>query len=294
MDGLQGYKAFIRAIEIGSFSAVGREQGISQSTVSKQIASLEATLGVQLFARTTRKVRPTAEALRLYPHVRQLLDALGGMKLPQDGKQDKASGILRMSMPSSFGRKCIMPLLPDFLEQHPQVVDIRFTNLLVDLVEEGLELAIHIGNLPPSTLMARSLGIAQPKLVATPAYLSRRGRPESPVELTAHNCIAYASTTKHSRWEFESEQGRQVVDVSGSVRADDLDAVYDAVLANLGIAQVPDWVIGSDILNGRVEWLLQDYYSVPQPIKFIYPQTRFLSSRARCFIDFVVERLKRY
>lgn len=293
MDGLQGYKVFARAMEVGSFSGVAREIGVSQSAVSKQIANLESELGAQLFSRTTRKLRPTDEAVRLYPHVRQLIDALGGMKAPSsDERTLKVSGTLKVSMPYSFGRRCIMPLVAAFQAHHPQVIfDIRFSNQMVDLVEEGLELGIHIGNLPPSTMMARSLGIAQHRLVATPAYLALHGRPDSPVELSEHKCILHTALPQPSRWEFESELGRQVVSVTGSVKVNDIDGVYDAVCAGQGVAQVPDWVIGPDLASGRVEWLLQEFYLAPQPIRFVYPQTRFLSPRARSFIDFVVEQL---
>lgn len=293
MDGLQGYRVFARAMEIGSFSGVAKEQGISQSAVSKQIASLEKELGIQLFSRTTRKLHPTEEATRLYPHVSQFLDAVGGTRSHvHDERHIKATGTLRMSMPNSFGRQCIMPLLPDFLELHPHVTfDIRFTNLAVDLVEEGLELGIHIGTLPASTMMARSLGIAQHRLVATPRYLATHGRPDAPTELNEHRCIVQTGAVQANRWEFESEQGRQVVTVSGAIRANDIGAVYDAVLSHQGIAQVPDWIVADDLNAGRIEWLLQDFYLAPLPIRFVYPQTRFLSTRARCFIDFVVARL---
>lgn len=293
MANLQGYRAFVRTIEIGSFSGVGRELGISQSAVSKQIASLEADLGVQLFARTTRKVRPTDEALLLYPHVRQLMETLIGLKpTPLDGIELKASGTLRVALPSSFGRKCIMPLVPAFLAANPRLLlDIHLTNTMVDLIEEGVELAIHIGELPPSTLVARSLRSATHKLVATPAYLARQGRPDTPAALAEHNCLVLTGGASRKRWEFDSESGHQIIEVAGAVRANDVDAVYDAVLNDLGIAQIPDWVIGGDIAHGRVEWLLQDYFIAAQPIRFIYPQTRFLSLRARRFLDFMVEHL---
>lgn len=293
MDGLQNYRSFVRVIEVGSFSAVAKEQGVSQSTVSKHIASLEAAIGTQLFARTTRKLRPTDEALSLYPHVRQFVDALESVMPSKLHEQHQiASGLLRISMPGSFGRNCVLPLLPLFLEEHPQVsLDVHFDEQLVDLVEEGFELRIHVGQLPATTLVARPLGMEQYKLVATPDYLARHGRPEVPHELSAHQCIAYSGSGAR-RWEFDSEHGRQVVDVPGAVSMNDSDAIYDFVLAGLGIALLPQWLVNQDINAGRVEWLLSDYYPSPKPINFIYPQTRFLSSRARSFIDCMLKLTK--
>ncbi|MBA9945192.1 MULTISPECIES: LysR family transcriptional regulator [Burkholderia] len=295
MDNLQNLQAFLRTIEMGNFSAVGRDQGISQSAVSKQIASLEATLGIQLFRRTTRKLSPTDEALQLYPHVRQLLDAVDVVKsevhgLPAEG----IGGTLRITMPSSFGRNVVMPLLPQFLERHPRlVIDIAFAENMLDLVEEGMELGIRVGELPPSTLIARALGVVQQRLVATPRYLSLHGRPESPIDLADHSCIAYGGAVRFSRWEFESEHGRQAVDISGAIRVNDIDAIYDAMLADLGVAVVPEWKANEDVTAGRVESLMPEYYPMPLNINIVYPQTRFLSQRARSFIDFLVGCLKR-
>lgn len=293
MDGLQSYRTFMRVIEVGSFSAVARELGVSQSTVSKHIASFEATIGTQLFARTTRKLRPTDEALKLYPHVRQFVDALeASMPSKRAEHREKASGLLRVSMPVSFGRKCVVPLLPAFMAEHPEVsLDVQFGDQLVDLVEEGFELRIHIGQLPASTLVARPLGTEQYKVVATPAYVARHGRPEVPHDLVEHNCICQTRANAR-RWEFDSEHGRQVVDVPGVVNMNDSDAIYDFVLSGLGVAQLPHWLVNDDIQSGRVDWLLADYYPVPQPINFIYPQTRFLSFRARCFIDSLLKLTK--
>lgn len=288
MDALQSYSAFVRSFEAGSFSAVAREMGTSQSAVSKQIAALEQSLGVQLFARTTRRLQPTVEALQLYEHVRQLLDAVESLRTAS-GREAKARGTLRMTIPSSYGRRQICPRLPRFLERFPEVrLDILLTDQVVDLVEEGLELGIRIGNLASSTLMARPIGIIDQLLVASPEYLSRQGVPESPTDLADHPCILYGSGSRWSRWEFESETGRHAVEVSGPARVNDPEAMHELVCAHQGIALIPDWAVGDDIKTGRVRWLLQDYYPIPQPVSVVYPQTRFLSQRARSFIDFIL------
>ena len=288
MDALQSYTAFVRSFEAGSFSAVAREMGTSQSAVSKQIAALENSLGIQLFSRTTRRLQPTAEALQLYEHVRQLLDAMDALK-SASGRQAVASGTLRLTLPSSFAKRRIIPLLPGFLEKFPQVkLDIVLTDQVLDLVEEGLELGVRIGNLAPSTLMARPMGVIDQVLVASPQYLKKHGTPESPLDLSNHSCVLYSGGIRWTRWEFESETGRHAVEVSGPVRVNDPQAMFELVCAHQGIALVPDWVISDEIKSGRVQWLMQDFYPIPQPVNFVYPHTRFLSQRARSFIDYIL------
>ena len=287
MDSLQAYAAFVRTFEAGSFSAVARELGTTQSAVSKQIASLERSLGVQLFARTTRRLQPTAEALQLYEHVRQLLDAIEGVRAGERGA--KLTGTLRVSAPSAYGRRRICPLVPEFLRQHPSVrLEIVLTDQDSDLIGEGFELGVRIGELPASTLMARPIDSIEYLLVATPQYLERHGIPESPIELANHACLALAGSGRFTRWEFESENGRHAVEVSGPVQVNDPDAVYALVCAHQGIALLPRWVLGDDLECGELRWLMPDHYPLSQRVSVVYPKTRFLSQRARRFIDFLV------
>lgn len=292
MDVTKAYSAFVRAIEAGSFSAVAKEMDMTGSAVSKTIAGLESSLGIQLFTRTTRKLHPTDEALQLYENVRQLLDTVDSIR--SSGRATQAAGptgVLRVSMPHSFGRRRVMPLMPRFLARYPQLkLDVLMTEEPLDLVEQGLELGIRIGALPPSTLIARSIGILEQTLVASSTYVRQHGAPETPEDLADHSCITY---TGESKWSFESEHGRQIVEVTGGLRVNDADAIYDAVLSNLGIAQVPDWLVPKDLAKGRIQHILPEFYPIPQSISITYPQTRFLSPRARKFIDFLVEELKK-
>ena len=294
MDNIQLLTAFVRAIEVGSFSAVARELNVSQSTISKQVALLETSLGVQLFARTTRRLNPTPEAQQLYEHIRQLLDALEMVRSASRTQQASPNGTLRITMPTSFGRTRIVPLLPEFLAQYPLVsLDVVLSDKLTDLVEEGFELAIRIGDLPSSSMIARSIGVLDLVVVGTPGYFARTGKPGLPADLTGHNVIVCTATSAVNRWEFESESGRQVVDIAGAIRSNDLDAVYALARMGTGIAAVPDWMAADDLASGAVEAILDDFYLIPLPINIVYPHTRFLSSRARCFIDFAIQALRR-
>lgn len=287
MDSTKAYQVFVRAVEVGSFSAVAREMGTTQSSISKIIASLESSLGVQLFARTTRKLHPTDEALQLYEHARQLLDTVDTLtSASRKTQKAEASGLLRLTIPHSYGRRRLMPLLARFIERYPKVkLDIVMKDDIVDLIGEGLELGVRIGTLPSNTLIARSLGIVEYTTVATARYLERHGRPESPLDLAQHGCIVSGI---HNRWHFESEHGRHSVEVSGPIRINDAESILQAVQADLGIAQIPDWIIRSDFAAHGLVPLLDDYYPIPQPVSIVYPQTRFLTQRARSLIDFLV------
>lgn len=288
MDPLQAYSAFIRTFEAGSFSAVAREMGTTQSAVSKQIAALEKSLAVQLFSRTTRRLQPTAEALRLYEHVRQLLDAVESLRTTT-GRDTRVRGTLRVALPNAYGRHRICPLVPAFLAAHPELrLELALTDHDVDLVSEGFELGIRIGDLPPSTLTARQIDIVDQALVASPAYLSRRGSPESPVELTDHECLVPGDGARPSRWEFESEHGRQVVDVSGRLQVNDADAVLSLTRAGQGIALLPSWLVEDDCRSATLQRLLPEFYPPTQRVSVVYPKTRFLTLRARAFIDYLL------
>lgn len=292
MDPTQSFSAFVRCFEAGSFSAVAREMGVSQSSVSKQIASLEANLGVQLFARTTRRLQPTAEALDLYDHVRHLLDSIETLRSAR-GQRATASGTLKVTMPSAYGRQQICPKLPGFIEQNPLVnVEVMLTDTVVNLVEEGFELAIRVGPLSASTLMARPLGTVDQVLVATPDYLAEHRAPESPTDLAEHRCLIYGGASQPSRWEFESDMGRHVANVAGPFRVNDHEVLYDLVSNHQGIGLIPDWMADDPVTDGRLISLLPDYYPIPLPVNIVYPQTRFISLRARQFIDYMVAACK--
>jgi DNA-binding transcriptional LysR family regulator len=292
MPSLLAYTAFARAYELGSFSAVGRELGLTQSTISKHIASIEAELKVQLFARTTRKLNPTHEAARLYEGVQHLLEAADAIHSSIGGARTEPSGLLRVSLPDSYGRAILMPIVSRFLAAYPRLrLDVRLTDQPVNLIEEGVELSVRIGDLPSSTLVARSIGIVEHLIVATPQYLATHGTPRHPTDLQQHNCIVYTGFAKANRWVFDSEQGRQTIEVPSTLGVNSADAMYGAVLEHVGIARVPQWVMANDLASGRVRKLLPDDYPTPLPISIVYPHTRVLSSRARAFLEFLIEEL---
>lgn len=298
MPSLVAYTAFARAYELGSFSAVGRELGLTQSSISKHIASLEAELGVQLFARTTRKLSPTHDAATLYEGVQHLLDVLDSIHSSLDKGRTEPAGLLRIALPDTYGRTVVLPKLSRFVERFPKIrLDVRLTRLsehVVNLVAEGVELGIQIGELDSNTMVARLLGRSEHSLVAAPGYLSKFGAPRYPTDLINHNCVVYTGLAHGGRWVFESEHGgRQVIDVRGNFTVNSIDAAYRLVLDGIGIARIPVWMLGDDVAQGRVRVLLPDDFLVPMPINIIYLQTRVLSLRARHLIDFLLDELRR-
>jgi len=295
MDRIDCLRAFVRAMEGGSFSAAAKELGLGQPAISKRIALLEEEFGSQLFMRTTRKLTPTREAHRVYELARQVLSAFETARASIKDEPARPSGTLRISLPSSFGRHYMMPIVKEYVSAFPEVkVDLRFSEQTINLVEEGVELALRIGRLESGSLMARRIGTVRRYLVATPGYFRKWPRPHTPDDLTQHHCIVYSRLAPASQWTFESEHGRHVVAVSGSVIVDDADAMREAVLEHLGIAIVPAWSASQSLGRGDMEVVLPDYSVAAMPLHAVYPETHWMSLRARSFLDFVVARADRF
>jgi DNA-binding transcriptional LysR family regulator len=227
--------------------------------------------------------------VRLYPAVRQLLDALEHVEAGGRRTIDTPSGLLRVAAPESFGRAEIVPRLGRYLARHPKLrIELRLTDATVDLVEKGAELGIRIGALVQNTLVARRVGTARHRVVAGRGYLASRRAPLVPQELAEHDCIVYTGFARPAQWAFDSEFGHHVVELTPRLSLDSADAIAEAVRADLGIAMVPGWLLGAEIEEGRVAVLLDDYYPPALPIHIVYPETRWLSLRARSFIDFLI------
>lgn len=295
MDRIDCFRAFVRALEGGSFSAAAKELGIGQPAVSKRIALLESEFETQLFLRTTRKLTPTPEARRIYDLARQILGSFDLARARVAEASPRPTGTLRVSVPSSFGRRYLMPIIAEYVRSYPEVcLDVRFTEHYVNLVEEGIELALRIGNLRPSTLVTRRLGTVQRYLVATPTYLRGRPTPRTPDDLNAHQCIVYSRSPTANMWAFESEHGRHVASVNGPVLVDDADAMEQAVMQHLGIAVLPEWSAIGGIRSGQLENVLSDYSLATLPLHAVYPDMHWMSPRARSFLDLLIKRADQF
>jgi DNA-binding transcriptional LysR family regulator len=294
MDRIGSLELFARVAEIGNFTAVGRERGISQSSVSRKISELEAWLGVQLFLRTTRQVRMTDAGAELYERCTGLLSEFQDIESSIGNLARNPSGNLRINAPSEFGRQHVVPYVMDFLADHPEIsIDLDLQDRHVDMIEEGVDLAIRIGNLRDQSNVAKKLGRDFRHLVAAPAYLEEHGTPNSPHDLIQHQCIIYTNRTTPERWQFGGQNGAEDVTVSGRVRANSGEVMRAAVLKGNGIAILGHYAVKDDIALGRMSPLLLDYPIEPLNIQIVYAPTRHLPMKARAFIDYFAACLKR-
>jgi DNA-binding transcriptional LysR family regulator len=278
-------QCFVRAVETGSFSAVARELGIGQPNVSRHIASLEEHLGVRLMHRTTRKLALTPEGERYYADIRRALDAIDEAESVARG-DDVPRGLLRVACSVLLAHRFIQPLVPRFLEKYPGIeLQLLISDEYVDLVGEGVDFAVRAGTLKSSSLRARRVGTSERACVATASYLSRHPEPKTPGDLLQHDCILYTYLASGNVWTLGDEQ----IAVRGRYRVNSYEAVRAAVLADLGIGYIPEWMFEQELRDGTVKGLLADYPAPPGEVHLIYPAKRLVPRRASLFMDAVAE-----
>jgi LysR family transcriptional regulator for bpeEF and oprC len=292
MDRLEAMRAFQRVVETGSFSAVARERGVAQPTISKQILALEAHLGAQLLNRTSRSLNLTEAGQEFYEATSKLLAELDAAESRIGRRQAAPSGVLRVTLSAAFGRMHVIPLLPAFFIRYPEVsVDIVVSDRFLDLVEDGLDLAIRIGNLEDSSLIARRIGYSRRHTLASQGYLDRCGAPVGPTDLVHHECIAFVFQGAAQEWRFEGPDGAVSVRPLGRVRANDAENIREAVLSGLGIAHAPAWLFDKEIASGDVNVLLEGWRPPAEPINALHLATRRPSTKIRVFVDFLANAL---
>jgi len=275
--------SFTRAVETGSFSAVARELRIGQPNVSRHIAALEEYLGTRLLHRSTRRLTLTPEGQRYYGEARRVLDAIAEAESTARG-EETPSGLLRVACPTALGRTHVLPQLKTLLGRYPQMdVDLQIGDRFSDLIEEGIDLAIRIGELRDSTLQARRIGTAERVCVASPAYLARHGAPATPADLQQHSCIVYSLAYSGNRWPFRTTE----IEVSGRLRVNSPDGIHGAAVDGLGVAYAPVWLFQKELRSGALQALLLQEMGPPTPINLVYPTRRLLPRRARVFMDFI-------
>lgn len=287
MDRLYQMRIYTRVVETGSFSAVARELGTIQPTISKQLTALEEHLGVRLLNRTTRQLSPTEAGQKYYERCRRILDEIADVEGSLSELQTRPTGLLRVHTPVAFGQLYMLPLIFRFRRLYPGLaVDLLLSDRYVDLVQEGVDAALRFGHLASSQLVARPVGAVERVCVASPAYLRARGTPRSPADLSSHNCITYTYLFSNE-WEFAGPQGPTAVRVGGDFRANSALAIRAAALESIGIAHMPGVFVREDIEAGRLIRVLADYGPPPVEMHVVYPSARFLSGKVRTFLDFV-------
>ncbi len=280
-------KLFVRIVESGSFSAVARELGMIQPTVSKQMTFLEEKLGVRLLNRTTRRLSLTEAGREYYERCQRILDEVQEMETEVAGLQNRPTGTLRVSTPVAFGHQHMMTLLLDFQRKYPGLaIELSLDDRYVDLVQEGIDVAIRFGELADSQLVARHVGSSARVCVASPAYLAARGVPKEPADLSQHNCITYTHLFS-SEWPFEGPDGPLSVKVTGDFRANSGMTIRAAALGGVGIASIPAFLVREDIESGQLVQVLTRFAPPPLRISAVYPSARLLSRKVKLFVEFM-------
>ncbi len=291
MDRIDALRTFIRVIESGSFSQAANDLRIGQPAISKRIALLESEFGCRLFVRSTRRVRPTPEGDRVHKLAKEVVALYESAGSSTRASLPNPSGTLRLTVPTSFGRFFFDKMFGEYARRYPEVrLDVRFTEQFVDLVETGTEIAIRIGMLNSSSLVARRVGTVKRMLVAAPTLLARHPAPRFPDHLRAMPCVTYSRLSPQNQWTFESETGRYVVDIIPAMACDDADVMTQATLEGLGVAVLPSWCAVEHLASGRLVHLLPEYAVPSLPMHLVYPDPQWMSHRARLFRDLIIER----
>ncbi|QIE54780.1 LysR family transcriptional regulator [Pikeienuella piscinae] len=294
MDRLTEMEAFTRVVELGGFTGAAKKLGLSKSAISKHVASLESRLGARLLNRTTRRVSPTEIGLVYFDKAQAVLAAAREADAMATAMQGAPTGELKISAPLSFGLRHIAPALANFLALYPNVsARLQLDDRRVELVAEGFDLAIRIGEMPDSSLKARRLAETEMNLVAAPAYLERKGEPTSVDELSDHELLHYTNLSSGNSWKLRSASGvERPVRIGGRLSVNNGDALACAALDGLGIALSPHFIVAEHLASGRLVEIMRRHRPEPVGIYAVYPSGRFLQPKLRVFIDHLAGTLK--
>ena len=291
MHRFQELRAFVAVVETGSFTAAAERLDSAKSAVSRRVSALEDRLGVQLLRRTTRRLNLTDTGQSFYEHSARILADLDEAEAAVLQEHGELRGTLRIALPLSFSVRHMSQPVAEFSRQHPRV-DFEFdlNDRRVDLVQEGMDLALRIGRLSDSTLIARRLFDVRAVACASPAYIEKHGAPESPQDLATHRCLVYSNIPDPDRWQYIDAEGvRHSIDVNASMSASSGDFLREAAVQGMGIALQPTFIAGEKICSGELVPVLRDFEWPVAPAYAVYPPTRHLSYRVRAFIDFLAD-----
>lgn len=295
MDRFENMNTFISVVEAGGISAAATRMNIAKSVISRRLKELEAHLGVELFHRTTRRMNLTDSGHTFYQQSVRILADLIEAEHATSRFHGALKGNLKVALPLSFGLMHLGPAINAFLEAHPEIrFDLDFNDRQVDLLAEGFDLAIRIANLPDSSLIARRIVPINITLCASPTYLDRNGKPNSPTALTHHQCLAYNLTSNYEYWNLYDVEGQVTrIKITPYLKASNGEFLRDAAVDGLGIALIPTFIVYKEIESGALVPILDRYCYSSLAVYAIYPQTRHLSQRVRVFIDFLIKRFEK-
>jgi LysR family transcriptional regulator, regulator for bpeEF and oprC len=295
MHDLRTLAIFVKVAERLSFVRAAVDLGITQSGVSNAISRLEDQIGTRLLARTTRRVTLTEHGAAFFERCRQALAEIEEAELVLKDAQLKPSGNLRIDMPVSFGRLKVLPLLGSFQAQYPDIkLRVTFNNRYIDLVEDGVDVSVRLGQLADSSLIARRVGGTQFSVVGAPSYFAKHGKPKRIDDLAAHDCLAftYLETRLARPWRFIEAGAANTFTPQGTMSFSDGGAVCDAAVAGYGLAQLQGYFADALIASGALVAVLEKFQPELEPVWLVYPQTRHLSPKVRAFVDFMAAQFK--
>ncbi len=291
MNRLEDLEAFVAVVESGSFTQAAERLGTAKSAVSRRVSALEARLGVELLRRTTRKLNLTETGQSFYERSARILADLDEAESAVAQAHGELRGQLRVALPLSFGLRHMSDPIAEFARRHPKVsFDLDLNDRRVDLLEEGADLALRIGHLSDSSLIARKLCDMRTVVVASPEYLDEHDAPETPADLASHDCLVYSNLPDPLRWVCRDAEGQKIeVNVNPAMTVSSGDFICEQAIRGRGIAMQPTFIAGEYVASGALVPLLTDYEWPVTPAFAVYPPTRHLSYRVRAFIDFLAE-----
>lgn len=292
MNRLSEMQAFAESVREGSFSAASRSLAMSPSAISKLVTRLEERLQVRLLNRTTRQISLTEAGQRFYVRCNEILHELEDAESEIVEYGELPQGLLRVNCSPGFAQHQVIPLLAGFHSEYPGLqVELTLTGKTIDLIAEGVDLAIRLGELEDSSLIASSLGRSDRIVCASPDYLEKFGTPKTPQELMQHNCLCLTSREEVNTWKFGAGDAQEVIHVSGNFKTDNVNALYDSALVGGGILRLSGFMLNKAIKAGKLVPLLTDYEPQPQWVNIVYPHRRFLPAKVRIFIEYLKENL---
>lgn len=293
MDILFGMKVFVAVVEAASFAAAADRLDMSRAMVSKYVQNLEDHLGTRLLNRTTRRLSLTESGSVFFERSVQIISDVSEAEQVAGHMSAVPRGTLKVTMPLAYGLHRLGPVIADYVSAYPSVkLDISLSDRKVDLIEEGFDLAIRIGTLPESGLIARKLGSDSIIVCASPDYLNRHGTPRTPKDLTGHSCLGYTLTNSGDEWNLKKPGEEAAIRITGPVRADNGDLLRLAAVNGAGLIFQPFFIVADDLQAGRLVQVLADYVSKELGIYAIYPSRKHLSAKVRTFVDFLIKKLE--
>lgn len=293
MNVLNSMTVFVEVAKQNGFAPAARALSLSTSAVSRQVIELEQWLGVELFQRSTRKLSLTEEGAQYLDRCQKVIDDVRSIESMASSALEEPTGTLRLTAPVFFAKDCLQHLLPGFLSTYPQVsISLAVVDRFVDLIDEGFDLALRIGELPDSTLVARKLMNVDLVIVASPKYLEVQGTPTQPSDLKKHNCIIDTIATFNNRWPMKLDRKKHPIKVSGNITVNSGEIARSMAIEGLGLTLLPRFFVLKNLKNGQLVSILEDDIKSDAGLYAVYPQGRHKTPKVRCFIDYVIARIE--